>query len=239
MNIESLQQFLNNLRIEHILFVFATYLLILWLLVPIWVFIDSKKKFHSNFISTVFALLVLPFNIPGVIFYIIIRPDDSQSGGSEDPGIINIPIANFTSNKDEVIMGIELKINGALIDKSKRNDINLNVSIDSDSISEAVKPEKKADKKDGASSRFSSMKEVPVKALDIAKRAGKNVKGFLFASKKNKTKEDSADEFKVDEAKEKPSENKVESTQPTAEVVTSSTESNIVKEQSDASTTEK
>lgn len=230
MNIESLQQFLNNLRIEHILFVFAAYLLILWLLVPIWVFIDSKKKFNSNFISTVFALLVLPFNIPGVIFYVIIRPDDSQSGGSDDSGIINIPIANFTSNKDEIIMGIELKINGSLIDKSKRNDINLNVSIDSDSISEAVKPKKETTKKLKDVSMFSGMKEVPSKALSVVKKAGRNVKGFLFATKKDKTPVIKAEEATPAVVKIESSTEPFEQKKVSAEFKENTVESNIVKE---------
>lgn len=185
MNIESLQIFLNNLRIEHILFVFVTYLLILWLLVPIWVYIDSKKKFHSNFISIVFALLVLPFNIPGVIFYIIIRPDENSVGASDDSGIINIPIANFTSNKDEVIMGLEIKINGNLIDKSRRNDINLNVSIDSDSIEQVNKEENKlkSEKKQAnIKARLGKASGIAVKGI---KNTGKNIKNFLFAGKKS------------------------------------------------------
>lgn len=183
MNIESLQNFLNNLRIEHILFVFVTYLLILWLLVPIWVYIDSKKKFNSTFISIVFALLVLPFNIPGVIFYIIIRPDENSVGGSDDSGIINIPIANFTSNKDEVIMGLEIKINGNLIDKSRRNDINLNVSIDSDSI-EQLEQVGKGEKDKGKIKVKDKIGKVSSSAVKGIKNAGQNIKNFLFAGKK-------------------------------------------------------
>lgn len=198
MNIESLQIFLNNLRIEHILFVFVTYLLILWLLVPIWVYIDSKKKFHNNFISIVFALLVLPFNIPGVIFYIIIRPDDNSAGGSDDSGIINIPIANFTSNKDEVIMGLEIKINGNLIDKSRRNDINLNVSIDSDSIEQVKKEEKSQNEKDKVKvqDKLGKFGGVVVKGI---KNAGKNIKNFLFAGKKGGTVEVSEEKKEVND----------------------------------------
>lgn len=183
MNIESLQIFLNNLRIEHVLFVFVTYLLILWLLVPIWVYIDSKKKYHNNFISIVFALLVLPFNIPGLIFYIIIRPDNYSVDGSDDFGIINIPIANFTSNKDEVIMALEIKINGNLIDKSRRNDINLNVSIDSDSLEQVKRDKRMKNVKEGVKVHR-KLGKLGGAALKGIKKTARNIKSFLFAEKK-------------------------------------------------------
>ncbi len=152
--VSSLQNFLDNLRIETIIFATFAYLIILWLLVPIWIFLDSRKRFENKYIPYVFFILVFPLNIPGFIFYIIIRPDD-QSDHEEnlDDHILHVPVVKFLDNQEDFVMSFDLRINGKLIDQDKRSNLNMNLSIDPDEktvmvIEESPKKEKLSDNQD-------------------------------------------------------------------------------------------
>jgi hypothetical protein len=128
--IDSLLKIIEKVRIEYILAGLGFYLLILWFLIPVWVYMDAKKKFNDR-LALVFFILTLPLNIPGLIFYIIIRPDEENSD-SNDETVIGIPIVNFLSaDQKDLVMSLELKINGNLIANDKKHDLKLDVSIDS------------------------------------------------------------------------------------------------------------
>lgn len=132
--IASLQNFLENARIETIILFTFMYLLILWLLVPTWVYLDAKKKFSQNWIPILLFIVILPLNIPGLIFYIIIRPEGNDLDGevSYDDHVMNIPIVRFLDGKNDFVMSFEVKVNGDIIDKSRRKHLNMNVSIEPD-----------------------------------------------------------------------------------------------------------
>lgn len=108
------------------------YIFILWLIMPVWVFIDAKKKYNNITLATLFFILVLPLNIPGLIFYIIIRPEGGSGYAGDLSDSINIPVVNFLSNEKELVMGLELKVNPDLIKEDKLNDLNLKVALESE-----------------------------------------------------------------------------------------------------------
>jgi hypothetical protein len=53
----------------------AAYFLIIWLVICIWVFSDAKKRYPFVTSPVLFALFVLFFGPPALIFYIMIRPE--------------------------------------------------------------------------------------------------------------------------------------------------------------------
>ncbi|MCA9386406.1 hypothetical protein KC669_00040 [Candidatus Dojkabacteria bacterium] len=107
----------------------------MWSLIPIWVYLDAKKRYNNPRTAKIFFFLVLPLNIPGFIIYIIIRPDDyidfpNSQIDSED--LINVPIVKFLNEKKDFVMSFDLRINGGIIDPKDRADLNMSVSIDAD-----------------------------------------------------------------------------------------------------------
>ena len=51
------------------------YLAILWIAICIWVYTDARKRYESIIYPIIIFLFVLVFNIPALIFYVMIRPD--------------------------------------------------------------------------------------------------------------------------------------------------------------------
>lgn len=89
------------------------YLIAVWLMVSIWVFIDAKKRFRSLALSCLFFLIVLILNIPGLLFYIILRPEREDDhviflGGhtSNELSGVNIPVVNFLGDE-----GLNISLN--------------------------------------------------------------------------------------------------------------------------------
>ncbi len=174
--INSLQNFLDNLRIETLIIVTFAYLLILWILVPTWVYLDSKKKFNNPYLPVLFFFLILPLNIPGLIFYIIIRPDESDDmeGSSIDDHILHVPIVKFLDKSNDFVMSFDLRINGKVIDKEKRSNLNMNLSIDPDESSVTVIEE------------LAEKKEEPSAKIELGKKQ-KDHKGSISKLKHNFT----------------------------------------------------
>ncbi|GAB4284762.1 MAG: hypothetical protein Kow0081_2100 [Candidatus Dojkabacteria bacterium] len=133
--IQALQEFLSGpVNFDHVLIIFILYLLVIWALVPMWVFMDARKKYPSSkYMPWILFFIILPFNIPGVIFYIIIRPDEFQLADMNNDGIpdafFSVPMVNFVSNKKDLVMSLELKINSELIDPRIKRDLNLKVDM--------------------------------------------------------------------------------------------------------------
>jgi hypothetical protein len=136
-------KFIESLRVEQILAVFSLYLIFLWLLVPIWVYLDSRKKFNNIYLSILLFVLVLPLNIPGLLFYIIIRPNEFESLDDipNNYNLFNVPIVNFVTDKKELVMGIELKVNGNILKPEVARDLNLAVHLEHSEQIELKHPE--------------------------------------------------------------------------------------------------
>lgn len=133
--IETFQEFIENTNFNLVIGAFAAYIFLLWLLIPIWVFLDARKKFDNKYLSILFFILILPFNIPGLIFYIIIRPDENIIADLNNDGVpdafFSVPIVNFLSqDKKDLVMGLELKINSELISPELRKDLKLKVDFE-------------------------------------------------------------------------------------------------------------
>ncbi len=55
----------------------ASYWAILWLSAVIWTYRDSKERDGDSLSQTIAVVLVLVFNIPGLILYLILRPHET------------------------------------------------------------------------------------------------------------------------------------------------------------------
>ena len=67
--------FNSNFDYKSILKGFIVYVTILWFLVVFWAFNDFKKRYKSNFLRILFFLFIMPFNILGLIVYVIIKKE--------------------------------------------------------------------------------------------------------------------------------------------------------------------
>src|SRR5258706_1665730 len=121
----------TNIDYKTVLTGIFVYLLLLWLMFCFWVFMDSQKRYNNFIVSIVFFLLVLVFNFPALIFYLIIRPEKEEDnimflqGGDMGQGGVNVPIVNFLG-KDGIELSLQLKISN----KSTVMNPNLKVNVD-------------------------------------------------------------------------------------------------------------
>lgn len=187
-------QSLFSIDFQGILTFVLIYLGIIWVLVSVWVFSDAKKRYDSMLLTIALFLVVLVFNFPALIFYLIIRPEHEDEhvfyfhGNNEMqeyPGV-NVPIVNFVGKdgfKISLNMNIgnpENAVNSALdvnVDW-KSDDANMKISetkkavvVTSPKVAEAVSAttQKASDRFKDVRSKFSSAFKRKPKVVDIGK----------------------------------------------------------------------
>lgn len=126
-------QFLESqINYQVILVGIALYLASVWVMFSLWVFIDARKRFSNILVAILLSLFVLPFNLPGLIFYLIIRPEeDILAGDMALDGVmggVSVPLVNYTGRDGEVVMSLNLQLSP----RSNPNaDMNINVGWNS------------------------------------------------------------------------------------------------------------
>ena len=105
----------SNIDYKTVLVLLFVYLGVLWLLFCFWVFLDANKRYHRMSLAIFFALIVLLFNFPALIFYFIIRPereDENVLYVNHDHELagVNVPVVNFIG-KDGLELSLQIKIN--------------------------------------------------------------------------------------------------------------------------------
>lgn len=101
-----------------------------WFLVALWTLNDAKKRYNNIYIAMFFGLFVLPFNLPGFIFYIVIRPELAEENvyymhHEEQERAVNIPIARFEGEN-----GFKLTINLDITKPVVTSEGDINVKVD-------------------------------------------------------------------------------------------------------------
>jgi len=84
-----------------------------WILVSVWVYIDSKKRIERKRNRVLILICNLVFGIPFFLLYLLARPFDREEQ-EEINDAINVPLVNFTG-KDGILMSLELKISPSLV----------------------------------------------------------------------------------------------------------------------------
>lgn len=98
-----------------------------WVLVSVWVYIDSRKRIVKKRNRILILIANLIFGIPFFLLYLLARPYDREE--EEDINeAINLPLANFTG-KDGILMSLELKISPSLISGNVANNYDAKMKI--------------------------------------------------------------------------------------------------------------
>lgn len=63
--------------IQVILFFIGAYTLAIWLSMVIWTFVDIRSRSRDILAALLSVLLVLVFNLPGLIIYLVLRPKET------------------------------------------------------------------------------------------------------------------------------------------------------------------
>lgn len=91
----------------------GVYVVAMWLMFCLWVFFDARKRYHSVWTALLFGVLVFVFTFPALIFYLVIRPEETlvdHAAYFSEPGGVNVPIVNFMGSDGEVEMAINLQV---------------------------------------------------------------------------------------------------------------------------------
>lgn len=114
-----------NINFQTVGAVIILYFAAIWVLFCLWVFMDARGRFERTPVAVFFFFIVLVFNFPGLIFYLIIRPDKNEDNviylqnnevvGESDRKGVDVPIINFVGEDGSVNLSFELKINRGII----------------------------------------------------------------------------------------------------------------------------
>lgn len=63
--------------LQVIIFFFGAYLAALWLGVVVWTFRDIRSRSRDLVVQVLSTLLVLIFNLPGLLLYVVLRPQET------------------------------------------------------------------------------------------------------------------------------------------------------------------
>ena len=178
------------------------YIVALWAAFSFWVLTDAKRRYKSTISGIVWFLLVFILNFPALIFYIIIRPEheEGQQHGEISHGGLNVPVANFIGNNEEVEFTLSIKLNPKSI---KSDSIKFTIEGHPDieakmsTVSETVKD---TDRKTKLPAKLS------LKTKDLKGKISALMKDFKSYSDKI----EKLEEVKQNDTKNKASENKAE-----------------------------
>jgi len=186
------------------------YFAIFWLIVSVWVFMDSKSRLKSKKKALALSILNFIFGIPFLLLYILARPfddselsldlkdDDTEHSNNASYGGVNVPVVNFMG-KDGVVMSLEIKINPKSMDIVKESEMKIDVSFDSKDESKKI-----IESTEILSEKIEELKD-EVKKNNSADSAGKVSSFFKKLFSKTKTTEtikkveDKKEEKKPDE----------------------------------------
>ncbi len=117
-------------------------LLVFWLLVAFLTARDAYLRFNKLYWGIFWFIVVFFLPILGLIMYLLVRPDDYDISRAFEGGQggLNIPVANFTGKKGEVLMSFQLKVNSMPLAESVR-DMRLDIDWESRDPNKRLTPE--------------------------------------------------------------------------------------------------
>ncbi len=99
-----------------------------WVLVSVWVYIDSKKRILRKRNRILILICNLIFGLPFFLLYLLARPYDREEEEAINDAI-NVPLVNFT-NQDGILMSLELKISPALISGERSGSFDAKMKVE-------------------------------------------------------------------------------------------------------------
>ena len=69
--------------LEGIVAVLGAYIVVFWFAMVLWTFQDIRRRTRDWLVRIICVLLVMVFTIPGLIIYLIVRPQDTVAGRYE------------------------------------------------------------------------------------------------------------------------------------------------------------
>ena len=173
------------------------YFFSIWVLLCFWVFIDAKRRYEKNPVAIFFFFVVLIFNFPGLIFYLIIRPDLNEDhflylqnneviSDSEKKGV-EVPIVNFIGEDGSVNLSFQLRIN-----KAVANNVQIGASVDSNvpdivqvNVGQPLLNTAQNQPRVASMAPKSDQPSVSVESVDLSKNESKSFKVNLNPLKNN------------------------------------------------------
>jgi hypothetical protein len=94
-----------------VLKILGGYIAIVWLMFCFWVFIDARKRYEHLLTAVIFALFIVPFNLPGLILYLVVRPDDEWPGLEDEvDSFAQVPIVRLMDDQEEILLKLQIEL---------------------------------------------------------------------------------------------------------------------------------
>jgi hypothetical protein len=113
---------------QSVLLFLVLYFAAMWFMFCLWVFLDAFKRYNSLVMPVIFTLIVLPFNIPGFILYLIARPEEEYVGGESGvsyAGGVEVPLVKYMGEDGKVKMAINLELDPHVVSTASDMDVNV------------------------------------------------------------------------------------------------------------------
>lgn len=114
---------------QGVLIFLVLYFAAMWLMFCLWVFLDAFKRYNSLVMPVIFTLVVLPFNIPGFILYLIARPEEEYVGSHDHStafaGGVEVPLVKYVGEDGKIKMAINLELDPNMVTTASDMDVNV------------------------------------------------------------------------------------------------------------------
>lgn len=183
------------------------YIISIWILFCIWVFVDASKRYKNWIIAVIMFFITLFFNFPGLLFYLIIRPEKEEdhilfigdNNLSYNQGGINVPIVNFKGDDGfEISLKISVKNKKGKIENDSLPKVSFDVEVDDTKQFEVVESAIKQQSEQKVKNQNLLHKIFDKRQIDLASKLNKIIK-FIQDKVKSFKKTELNDFSSVDE----------------------------------------
>ena len=97
----------EQVQYDYVWLVVMGYFLIFWLIVTIWAASDAKKRYqHRKYLPYAWSLIILAMNLPALLFYLMVRPQNSDIANpltEEHDNELVLPLKNMSPGQKLIL----------------------------------------------------------------------------------------------------------------------------------------
>ncbi|MCS7317575.1 MAG: hypothetical protein NZZ41_04585 [Candidatus Dojkabacteria bacterium] len=164
----------SNINYKNILIVVLLFFAVQWLILSIWIFFDIKYRFKSLIIAIIFTLCLLPFNIPFLILYVLLRPERYEDDNNRNYYTFNnqvVPVLNVNVDDLNKTITVFIKIDELSNTRDNKSIQNVkNQNIDAQNNKDKINKDQKEQSKISGKHKIKKVILIPINLLAKLKK---------------------------------------------------------------------